>query len=67
MSKTEFSRMEEHDRQELIQDILDNLLYNEESCDKIIKFVKELPKIASIQGLIIGGKNTGVPIRTVKL
>jgi hypothetical protein len=63
MSKTEFSIEPQYIRMEIMQNIIDLLLYNEKASKEIIKVVNKYPKPYTMEEL----KGTNRVVRTVKL
>jgi hypothetical protein len=67
MSKTEFSLLPGHVKNEIIQDIIDYLNYDPEASSAILKVISLYPKPYELSPQVIGGKETGRFVRTIKL
>jgi hypothetical protein len=67
MSKTEFSLLPQHEKLELIQNVIDLLLYSPKISKKIIKIVEESPKAYKMEPVVMNGQTLEREVRTIRL
>ena len=65
MTKTKFSKMDYRSKNEIIQDLIDLLSYNEEASVEILKIINVYPKPYEMKPLMLNGKETFHKVRTI--
>lgn len=73
MSTTDFSNTPIHERKEVLQDIIDLLIYDNKACKEIMEVAKKYPKPYSMEDQVVYDDienkliKTGRKVRTVKI